>query len=95
MILKDQNTRNHSAGTIGNGDSCTGCVSHTGYLAYGNSKHEARGRSRHKNNGTALINWEERNVGTKEESPKQVLTSAKDLSIELTEGRESPYRRLD
>ena len=38
MILKDQNTRDHSAWTIGNaGIPDTGCVSHTGYLAHGNS----------------------------------------------------------
>ena len=29
------------------------------------------------------------------ESPKQNLTSAKDLTIEPPEGRESPYHRLD
>ena len=34
---------------------------------------------------------EERNVDTKEKSPKQDLTSDKDLTIELPEGRESPY----
>ena len=28
-------------------------------------------------------------------SPKQGLTSAKDLPIELPEGRESPYHRLN
>ena len=38
---------------------------------------------------------EERNVGTKGKSPKQDLTSAKDLTIELSVGRESSYRRLD
>ena len=37
---------------------------------------------------------EEMNVGTKGKSPKQDLTSAKDLRIELSEGRESPYHRL-
>ena len=31
----------------------------------------------------------ERNVGTKGKSPKQGLISAKDLTIELPEGRES------
>ena len=37
-----------------------------------------------------------RNVATiRGESPKQGLTSAKDLPIELSEGRESPYHRLD
>ena len=33
---------------------------------------------------------EGRNVGTKEKSPKQGITSTKDLTIELTEVRESP-----
>ena len=39
---------------------------------------------------------EGRNAGTiRGESPEQGLTSAKDLPIELPEGRESPYHRLD
>ena len=38
---------------------------------------------------------EKKNVGTKWKSPKQDLTSAKDLTIELTEGRESLYHRLN
>ena len=42
-----------------------------------------------------VTNLEERNVGTKGKSPKQGLTSAKDLTIELFEGGESPYHRLD
>ena len=33
---------------------------------------------------------EEGNVGTKGKSPKQDLTKAKDLTIELLKGRESP-----
>ena len=40
-------------------------------------------------------NLEEKNVGTKGKSPKQGLTSAKDLPMELPEGRKSPYHRLD
>ena len=40
-------------------------------------------------------NMEERNVGTKGKSPKQGLTSAEDLTIDLPEGREYPYHRLD
>ena len=40
-------------------------------------------------------NLEERNVGTKGRRPKQDLTNGKDLTIELPEGRESPYHRLD
>ena len=38
---------------------------------------------------------EERNVGTKGQTPKQGLTNAKDLLIELPERRESPYHRID
>ena len=61
------------------------CVSHTVYLAHGNSKGEARGRNRHKNNARVVRNLEERNVGTKGKSPKQGLISAMDLPIELPE----------
>ena len=39
---------------------------------------------------------EGRNVGTvKGESPKQGLASAKDITMELTDGLESPYHRLE
>ena len=38
---------------------------------------------------------EERNVGTKGKIPEKGLTRAKELTIELPEGRESPYHRLD
>ena len=55
----------------------------------------ARERKRHKNNVRIVRNLEERCVGTKRKSPKQDLTSVKDLTIELSEGRESPYHRLD
>ena len=48
-----------------------------------------------KNNARILGNLKERNVGTKGKSPKQDLTSAKDLTIELPEEREFPYYRLD
>ena len=34
-------------------------------------------------------------VDTKGKSPKQGITNAKDLPMELPEGRESPYHRLD
>ena len=47
------------------------------------------------NNERVVKNLEERNVRTKGKSPKQDLTSAKDLNIELLEGRESHYYRLD
>ena len=63
----------------------SGCVSHTGYLAHGNSKGKERGRSRYKNNSERVVrNVEERNVSTKEKSPKQ---GAEELTIELLEGR--------
>ena len=39
---------------------------------------------------------EGKNVGIiRGKSPKQGLTNAKDLPMELPEGRESPYHRLD
>ena len=38
---------------------------------------------------------EKKNVGTKEKRPKQVLTSAKYVTSEHPEGRESPYHILD
>ena len=37
---------------------------------------------------------EETDVGTKGKSPEQDLTSAKYITIELPEGRESPYHKL-
>ena len=43
-----------------------------------------------KNNSKKVVrNLEERNVGMKGKSPKQDLTSAKDLTIEHLEGLES------
>ena len=44
----------------------------------------------HNHNNWVVWDMEERNVGTNGKSPKQDLTSAKDLTIELSEGRESP-----
>ena len=38
---------------------------------------------------------EERNVGMKGKNPKQGITNAKDLPMELPEGRESPYHGLN
>ena len=58
------------------------------------SKSEARGRSRHENNAI-VRNPEDMNVVTRGKCPKQGLTSAKDLTIEHPEGRQSPYNRLD
>ena len=51
-VAIDRNTRDHLASwTAGNWDPMHKvCVSHTGYLAHGNSKGETRGRSRNKNN---------------------------------------------
>ena len=71
---------------------CTGWVSHAGYIANKDSKGEVRGRSRHKNNSKrVVINLEEINVGAiRRKNPKQGLTSGKDLTIELSEERESP-----
>ena len=48
-----------------------------------------------KNNARVVRKLEERNMGTKGKSPKQGLTSAKDLITELLEGREFPYHILD
>ena len=92
VILKDLNTRDHLAWTAGNGDPMHEvCIPHTIPRAW-----EQQGRSRHKNNSKrGVTNMEKRNVDTKAESPKQGLTSAKDITIELPEGRESPYHRLD
>ena len=58
---------------------------------------EARGRSKHENNSYRVVrNMEGITVGTiKVKSPKQGLTSAKDLTIELPEERKSPYHRLE
>ena len=42
------------------------------------------------NNSKRVVRiWEENNVGTRGKSPEQGLTSAKDLTIELPEGRDS------
>ena len=38
---------------------------------------------------------EDRNAGTKGKNPKQGITNGKDLTIELPEGPESLYHRLD
>ena len=69
-----------------------GCVSHTGYLTHGNSKGEA---DTNDSKRVVVRNLEERNMGLKKKSPKQGQTSAKDLTIELSEGRGSYYHKLD
>lgn len=51
---------------------------------------EARGRSRDKTNSeSVVINLEERNEGTYRKSPKQSLASAEELTIMLSEGKDS------
>ena len=58
---------------------------HTGTFAHGNRKGEAKGRNRHKKNSKRVVrNLEGKNVGTKGKNPKQDLTSAEDLTIELS-----------
>ena len=64
---------------------------HTVYLAHRNSKGDTRG-NRFKNNEKVVRNLKEINVATMGKSPKQGLTSAKDVPMELPE---SPYHRLD
>ena len=57
------------------------CIPH---IMHGNSKGEASVRNRYKNNSKRVVrNLEERNVGMKGKSPKQGLTSTKDLATEL------------
>ena len=79
------------AWTIGTRIPCTRSVSHTGYLAHGNSKSETRGRIRHQNNGKrSSIKYEMKERGHEnKESRKQELTITKDLAIELFEGSDS------
>ena len=98
MVLKDQNTIDHIAWTIGNGDPVHEvCIPYMRYSAHGNSKGEARARNRHNLEKCKRVvrNLEERNVGTKGKSFKQGLISAKDLTMELPEGSELPYHILD
>ena len=66
----------------GTGIPCMRCVSHTGYLAHGNSKGEAKERIMCQNNSKRVVwNVEGRNKDTtREQSPKQGQTSAKDLT---------------
>ena len=89
-----------------NGITCTVRVSRTVYPAHGNSKEVARGkktdkrviareRSGHNSNSKRVVrNPKETNVGMKGNSPKQGLTRADDITIELSEGRESACYRL-
>ena len=60
-----RNTRDIQYGLQRTGMTCTRSLSHTGYLAHGNSKGEARGRNRHKNHRKRVVrNLKERNVDT-------------------------------
>ena len=47
------------------------------------------------NNSIKVVINLEKKVSTKKKSPKQGLTSAKDLTVMVPEGRDSPYHRLD
>ena len=70
------------------------CIPHS-IPTHGNSKGEARRRGRQKRSNIVVRNLEERNVGTKGKCPKQGLISAKDLTVQLPEGCEFPYHRLN
>ena len=96
MIQKYQNTRDHSARTIGNGDPMHEmCIRYpTQYTSRMGTKVKQKEET-YKNNARVVKNLKERNVGTKGKNPKENLTSANNLTIELPEGRESPYHRLD
>ena len=61
------------------------CVSHTGCIAHRNIKGGVKSKSEHKNNN-GIINskYEERYVGIKLKVPKQGLTSAKVLTLKVT-----------
>ena len=57
-MLKYNTDQNHKKVKLKHdimGIPCTRCVSHTGYLTHGNSKSEARGRSRHQNQYKRLV----------------------------------------
>ena len=68
---------------------------HTGYPEHGNSMDETKGRSRHKNHNNRVVwNMEKKNWVRRGKVPnKTYVISAKDLTIELLEGRESPYHK--
>ena len=67
-LFTDRNTRDNLAWTIGNGADLRG-IPHRIPRAW-DSKGEAKGKSRHKNNNKSVLkNLEERNVGRKRRSP--------------------------
>ena len=63
-----------------------------GYLTHGDSKGDARGRSKHMSNSKRVARYMEgKNVSTKQgKSFKQVLTCIKDLTIKLPKRHEFP-----
>ena len=70
------------------------CIPH--HLAHENSKGEARGRIRHKNNNNKSIKKPGRKErGQEGENLKQGLTNDRKLTIEVLEERDSPFYRLD
>ena len=64
LVANDKKTRETiQHGLQGTGIPCTRCVFHTGYLAHGNNKGEARGRSRQQSNSERGVrNIKEKNV---------------------------------
>ena len=90
-IVKDQNTRDYLAWTIGKGGSHA-----RGVYPTRDTPHMGTGRSRHENHSNREV-WNMKKIerDTEGKSPKQNLSSAKNQTIELPEGRESPYHRLD
>ena len=72
-----------------------GVNTHKGYLVHENSKSQIRGRSGHKNNSKRVVkNIEGRDVGTlRGKSFDQTKTSAKDLAITPSNGRDFRYHK--
>ena len=59
-------------------------------------RRDKRRSSKHLSNSKRVVrNLEEWNVGTKGQRPKQDITRAKAPTIELSEGHELLYHRLD
>ena len=65
-LFTDQNTRDHLACSIGNGDPMYGVCTHTGYLAHRNGTGEARGRNKPKGNSRSK-KYETKDYGQEEE----------------------------
>ena len=61
-----------------------------------NGKDEITGRSGRQNNSKRAVRiLEERYMGTKRKSPKQVLITPEDLTTMLSVGRDPPYNISD